>query len=127
GSLLWCWRLFQQWWWLFGSCAFFAMLLSVIYTKFIPKEYRAIALLRPISNSQSQIFNAAGQDTLQNFFFGVGESEGKSQEYISILHSFAFTTALIKRHNLKEELSQGYRGPVSDWKLYRRFWGRFSG
>jgi uncharacterized protein involved in exopolysaccharide biosynthesis len=119
--LLWCWRLFRQWWWFFGSCAFFAMLVSVVYTKFIPKEYRAIALLRPISNSQNQIFTAAGEEPLQSLFFGVGQSEAKSQEYISILYSFAFTTALIKDHNLKDELTHHYRGPraISDWKLYR--------
>jgi len=128
GSLLWCWCLFRQWWWFFGSCVFFAMLLSVVYTKFIPKEYRAIALLRPISNSQNQIFNSGGEDSLQSFFFGVGQSEATAQEYTSILDSYAFTAALIKNRNLKDELTRGLRETraVSDWKLYRMMSGRFS-
>jgi len=123
---------------LFIAGATIAVSLAVgCYTKFFAtKVYRAKAVVTPVAPSQSWA-GTSGVAPGENFGAGMGAllgfgAEGDnaltSQRYIAIMHSYAFTTELVKRYQLRAKLlkDSGEKPPkVSDWQLYRKLGGSF--
>src|SRR5215469_1640030 len=90
-----------------------AVALTVLVTALLlHKDYRAIAILRPIPKAATAgriagMFGVggAGMSPLASLMGGAGgPGADEAQEYMTILQSFAFNTTLIERHHLDPRL-----------------------
>jgi hypothetical protein len=110
-----------------------------LVTKFlIVKSYRAMAILRPTPKvaTQGRLAGLMVPDSLVPPGWGGGRASEEAAEYITILQSFVFTTALIERHHVVPSpagislnpLSYVGSGEKSDpqWQRYRLLESRFS-
>ena len=100
------------------------ILLVVLVTSFVMRQtYRATAILRPVAKAATAgriagMFGEMGSGTLNPLAMlagAGGEGSSEAEEYMTILQSFAFNTALIERHNLSEELSRPSSNPILAW------------
>lgn len=91
--------------------------------------YRAVAIIRPVPKAASagRIVGliggvptaGVGLGSMAGLMGGAGAGADEAQEYMTILQSFAFNTALIERHRLDHELFRPHRFPPLSWLDYR--------
>jgi hypothetical protein len=107
---------------------------------YLTKWYKASAILRPVSQAAVQgqlmgLMGAIGSSNGTGISGLLGNSGGSdADEYVSILKSFNFTRALVRRHSLipiflpLENVSAGeFDGSRHlQWKLYRKMKDRFT-
>ncbi|MGO9452560.1 MAG: hypothetical protein ACLQDV_16205 [Candidatus Binataceae bacterium] len=104
----------------------------VLTTLVLQKTYRATGILRPTSKSelQGRVSGTMGGlignlGSVSSLMGGLGSEE--AQEYMTILKSFAFNTALVERHHLGAQLSKpGFGSGDPRWRAYMRLMKRFS-
>src|SRR5215469_2244857 len=114
-----------------------AILITVFVTTFALQEYfRAIAIIRPIPKAATAgriagMFGVGGGslNSLTGLMGGaVGPGADEAQEYMTILESFAFNTALIERHHLNPKLFEPSSFPLlwllehkdPRWRAYKK-------
>ena len=92
-----------------------AMLASWLYTSFeMPRQYRATAVLRPLdraalgSQASAQLAALMGLEGR-----GSSDNSADAEEYIAMLQSYEFTSALIQKHHLTAHLLAGQPGAKS--------------
>jgi hypothetical protein len=120
-------------WRFIAVCTLVSMVATFAAAKFaLTPYYRATALLRPSQpkqgledlNTWSRLF--ATQVPVVSLFAASAQSRN-AQEFMAILHSYAFNIALINQYHLAAELIPPRRGwfggatkPPTPWQLYRR-------
>jgi hypothetical protein len=121
------------------------ILTALVTTMLLRKSYRAIAILRPIPKAATAgriagMFGGTGiggmgLNPLTSLLGGaVGPGADEAQEYMTILQSFAFNTALIERHHLDPKLFRPISFPPFSmleyndprWRAYKRLQKWFS-
>lgn len=105
-----------------------AMLASFAFSKYqLTRWYQAIAIIKPMTPQQTAghlhgLLGGANLGMLGDFV-GSQYNSDAAQEYITILTSFTFVTALVDRHHLENEiLPRGKSWPDADsrqWAIYR--------
>jgi LPS O-antigen subunit length determinant protein (WzzB/FepE family) len=130
-------------WRIIAVAALAAMVLTALTTSLLlRKSYRAIAILRPIPKAATAsriagMFGVGGAaiSPLASLMGGAGgPGADEAQEYMTILQSFAFNTALIDRHHLDPKLFHPTPFPFLSlfeyndprWRAYKRMQKWFS-
>ncbi len=95
--------------WMIGA----AVLTIIVTSLFMAKTFRAMAIVRPQpkATTASRIIGGfggapGGFSTMAGILGGGGPGAEEAQEYITILESFAFNTALMERHGIFREYSR---------------------
>lgn len=102
-----------EWWRVIALTTFLAMAATGVVSKFVlTKWYRATATVRPISQAAVETRMEGGLVSLGGSLgalMGISaEGDAEAREYMTILKSFTFNTALVARHRLAPDL-------VKDW------------
>ena len=110
-----------------------ATLAAFAFSKYqLTRWYQAIAIIKPMTPQQTAghlqgLFGGANIGTLSDLVGGQYNSDA-AQEYITILTSFSFVTAMVEQHHLDAELlPPGTSYSSSDarqWAMYRIMLGR---
>ena len=110
-----------------------ATLAAFAFSKYqLTRWYQAIAIIKPMTPQQTAghlqgLLGGANLGTLSDFVGGQYNSDA-AQEYITILTSFSFVTAMVEQHHLDAELlPPGTSYSSSDarqWAMYRIMLGR---
>lgn len=115
----------------------------LVTSLFVPKRYRAIAILRPVPKAATAgriagmfgVGGVAGLSPFAGLMGGIaGPGADEAQEYMTILQSFAFNTTLIGRHHLDRVLFRPSRIPAMSllqyndprWRSYKSMQNWFS-
>jgi capsular polysaccharide biosynthesis protein len=120
-------------WKLLASVTILATLATFAFSKFqLTKWYQAIAIIKPMTPQQTaghlQGFLGGGNMGMLSDFVGSQYNSDAAQEYITILTSFSFVTAMVEQHHLEAEIMPPGR-PDRDldarqWATYRIMLGR---
>jgi len=118
------------------------ILTMMVTTLALTRYYRAMAIIRPVAKAATAgrivgMFGGAGGAGLSPLsgLMGIGgPGSEEAQEYMTILQSFAFNTALINQHQLAPELTRSSSNPIlaqienqdPRWRAYKRMMKRFS-
>jgi hypothetical protein len=115
-------------WLLLTSVALLAMLAAFVISRYrLTKWYQAIAIIKPMTPQQTAghfqgLLGSANLGSLSDLVGNQYNSDA-AQEYITILTSFSFMTALVEHHHLAAEvLAPGASYPDDDarqWAVYR--------
>jgi hypothetical protein len=129
----------RRWWLPIAAGTVIAILVTAMVSKFVLiKWYRATAILKPVTatTAQSRLVGLLGGEIsgggVEAGLLETG-SVSAGQEYLTILKSFAFSTSMVERHHLREEILEhdlaGMSNAGSDpqWQIYRILNKRFSG
>ena len=117
-------------WRLSAMTAAIVMVVTVLITTFLmPRTYRAFAILRPRTETsmQGQLVGSIAAAAIPSLS-GLMPSPNQdvAEEYMTLLKSFAFNTALVEQHKLNFEQSHSewsYPGSETKdpkWQTYRR-------
>jgi LPS O-antigen subunit length determinant protein (WzzB/FepE family) len=123
----------RKWWRVIALTTFLAMAATGVVSKFVfTKWYRATAIVKPISQAAVETRMEGGLESLGGnlgALMGIAsDGDAEAREYMTILKSFSFNTALIARHHLAPDLikdwSDGVKNPDFDsrevrWGIYR--------
>jgi len=114
-------------WQLLAIVAVVAMLAAYAFSKFeLPRWYQASAIIKPMTPQQTAgrlqgLLSGANLGTLGELV-GSQYNSDAAQEYITILTSFNFLTALVERHHLEDAILPAQTFPDADarkWAVYR--------
>ncbi|MBV8362316.1 MAG: hypothetical protein JO189_30930 [Deltaproteobacteria bacterium] len=135
------WVLLKSWRWAIVLTTAAAVLTTLIVAKYVLiKQYRAIAIIKPISHKSGLAAAAGallgGESGIggmfgQGLFGGVGQPQDRDpEELMAMMRSYAFTMALVKKYNLAPHLLAesplGKLDPRSgEWRLYKIMKARF--
>ena len=119
-------------WRYLGAIVLAVMLIAFAGTKLLlVKWYRATAILHPLESSFTgprgfggQFGVTGGGSVLQQLTGGGGQSQ-EAWEYISVLKSHAFISAIIEEHHLGPMLARHGRGTQTPWHQYEEMLDRF--
>ena len=120
-------------WKLLAIVTVIATLAAFAFSKFqLTRWYQAIAIIKPMTPQQTaghlQGLLGGGNFGMLSDFVGSQYNSDAAQEYITILTSFNFITAMVERHHLEAEiLPPGKSFPNLDarqWTMYRTMLGR---
>jgi len=110
-----------------------ATLAAFAFSKYqLTRWYQAIAIIKPMTPQQTAghlqgLLGGANLGTLSDFVGGQYNSDA-AQEYITVLSSFSFVTAMVEQHHLDADLlPPGTSYSSSDarqWAMYRIMLGR---
>jgi capsular polysaccharide biosynthesis protein len=120
-------------WKLLAIVTVLATLAAFAVSKYqLTRWYQAIAIIKPMTPQQTAghlqgLLGGANLGMLSDFVGGQYNSDA-AQEYITILTSFSFVTAMVERHHLEAEIlppSESYSGrDTRQWAEYRIMLGR---
>ncbi|HLX38707.1 MAG TPA: Wzz/FepE/Etk N-terminal domain-containing protein [Candidatus Binataceae bacterium] len=114
-------------WKLLAFITIVAMLAAYVVSKFeLTPWYQASAIIKPMTPQQTAgrmqgLLGGGNLGTLGEFV-GSQYNSDAAQEYITILTSFNFVTALVERHHLDDEVLPARTFPDADarrWAIYR--------
>lgn len=120
-------------WRVLAIATILATLAAVAVSKFqLTRWYQAIAIIKPMTPQQTaghlQGLLGGGNLGMLSDFVGSQYNSDAAQEYITILTSFSFITAMVERHHLDAEiLPRGKSWPSFDarqWAMYRTMLAR---
>jgi hypothetical protein len=120
-------------WKLLASVTILATLAAFALSKFqLTKWYQAIAIIKPMTPQQTaghlQGFLGGGNMGMLSDFVGSQYNSDAAQEYITILTSFSFVTAMVERHHLEAEIMPSLKAnrdlDARQWAIYRIMLGR---
>jgi capsular polysaccharide biosynthesis protein len=120
-------------WKLLAIVTVIATLAAFAFSKFqLTRWYQAIAIIKPMTPQQTaghlQGLLGGGNFGMLSDFVGSQYNSDAAQEYITILTSFNFVTAMVERHHLEADiLPLGKSFPNLDarqWAMYRGMLGR---
>jgi uncharacterized protein involved in exopolysaccharide biosynthesis len=115
-------------WKLLATISLMAALIAFTFSKYqLTRWYQAIAIIKPMTPQQTagHLQGLLGEANLGTLGVLVGSqyNSDAAQEYITILTSFSFVTALVERHHLETEiLPKNKPFPSTDawrWAIYR--------
>jgi uncharacterized protein involved in exopolysaccharide biosynthesis len=114
-------------WGLLAIVTIVAMLAAYAVSKFeLTRWYQASAIIKPMTPQQTagRLQGLVGGTNLGMLgeFVGSQYNSDAAQEYITILTSFNFVTALVERHRLEDEILPARSFPDADarkWAVYR--------
>lgn len=118
----------QERWKLLAIITILAMLAAFSFSKYrLIKWYQAIAIIKPMTPQQTAghfqgLLGSANLGTLGELV-GSQYNADAAQEYITILTSFSFVTAMIERHHLEDDIlpaGDSYSDTdARQWAMYR--------
>lgn len=120
-------------WKLLALVAILAATAAFAFSRFqLTKWYQAIAIIKPMTPQQTaghlQGVLAGGNMGMLSDFVGSQYNSDAAQEYITILTSFSFLTAMVEQHRLEAEILPSlkpYRSlDARQWAIYRIMLGR---
>jgi hypothetical protein len=114
-------------WKLLAFVTFIATLAAYAVSKFeLTRWYQASAIIKPMTPQQTagrlQGLLGGGNLGMLGEFVGGQYNSDAAQEYITILTSFNFVTALVQRHRLEDQILPARSYPDDDarrWAIYR--------
>jgi hypothetical protein len=120
-------------WKLLAIVTVLSTLTAFAFSKYqLIRWYQAIAIIKPMTPQQTAgrlqgLLGGANLGMLSDFV-GSQYNSDAAQEYITILTSFSFVTALVERHHLEAEVlppGKSYPGlDARQWAIYRIMLGR---
>src|ERR1700683_567683 len=120
-------------WMLLAIVTAVAALASFAIVKFqFTKWYQAIAIIKPMTPQQTAghmqgLLDGANLGMLRHFV-GSEYNSDAAEEYITILTSYSFVTAMVEQHHLADEIAPRGATPLSsdtrNWAVYRAMLSR---